>query len=187
MGRGNSATTLPKTHLPNPSAAHNGPQSPSLPDDRQGHLGNYPQKQDFQPERANTNPVRLEFSPINPIIADEYPTLNSTDSEAPKLTTVGPEQIQVNKSVYEAQTRLLELVDDFLLRGKGVTPIEAINELLFECLSTPHTTLASKGNEAKLWIALELASFLSKLKQYADNTDYLVEEAHREGVLYGQQ
>ncbi|GAB4032814.1 hypothetical protein [Spirosoma gilvum] len=175
VGGGNTTPTA--TNQPqNPSAAKIGPQSPTIPDSRQGQSA-------LQQNGSTPLPIRPEFSPIN---ADEHPSLNPIDSEAPKLTTVGPEQVQVNKSVYEAQTRLLELVDDFLRRGKGVTPIEAINELLFEWLSTPHTTLASTRDEAKLWIALELASFLSKLKQYADQADYRLEEAHQEGVLYGQ-
>ncbi|GAB4023745.1 hypothetical protein GCM10028808_74910 [Spirosoma migulaei] len=97
----------------------------------------------------------------------------------PMIPTVTQDYVDVNKDVYDAQSKLLVLVDDFLACGAGCSPTEAINDLLYEWLITPAAVLASDHSRRKLLIVLQLVTFLSDLRDELANVNWLTEEARK--------
>ena len=66
------------------------------------------------------------------------------------------------KLFLEAQTKLLDLVDNFMQEGFASSPIETINELLYYWLTSPDTDLSRIQHQNQLDRAFSLVNFLSK-------------------------
>jgi hypothetical protein len=80
-------------------------------------------------------------------------------------TPVANEQsayIDVDRDVYEVQTRLLELVDAYM---DHTSPIVAINDLLEKWLTSAPVDLSDPMNKHQLSMILRLIDFLVELKQ----------------------
>jgi len=81
--------------------------------------------------------------------------------------------IDVNREIYEAQTRLLKIVDDYWQDAGLGEPVEVINQLLYYWLTTSSTDLSLMANRDQLHTAHVLISFLTHLFETSSLVDYL--------------
>lgn len=87
------------------------------------------------------------------------------------------ELLTVDRNLYEAQTRLLRLVDDFMAGDNASGPIEVINDLLYNWLTMPTTDLINlPSNSDRLSTAFSLVNFLAKAYEELSGIQYLVQK-----------
>lgn len=122
-----------------------------------------------------TSPQAAQSGPQTPPPVDNRPT-----PCGPLIPAVTSECVEVNRDVYEAQTKLLELVDDFTSWGVNCGPIEVINDLLYRWLTTTPVDLSYERNQGKLRMALSLVDFLTDLKNLTKETTWTIEEAEKQ-------
>jgi hypothetical protein len=104
-------------------------------------------------DSANDSEQSANTAPSNPSTVDNQ--LNPT------------QHIVVNRQVYEAQTKLLALVEDFTSCHGASSPVEVVNDLLYRWLTLPTTNLALDANQAQLLVAQQLINFLTELSESA--------------------
>ncbi|MBD2753754.1 hypothetical protein [Spirosoma validum] len=97
-----------------------------------------------------------------------YRGRNSYANSSPQTAQSGPnpplspdDWQPVHADVYAIQTDLLRVVDEFLC---GVSPIQAINNLLEYWLITSAPDLTKTVNNRQISTALDLVNFLDKLR-----------------------
>ncbi|MVM31189.1 hypothetical protein GO755_14195 [Spirosoma sp. HMF4905] len=96
---------------------------------------------------------------------------------------ITPPLANVSDEVYQVQTMLLNVVDDFM---EYRTPIEEINNLLEKWLTTPAVDLSDKNNARQLSLMLKLVNFLVELRESHTNLEYMAKrEAQKGGVSNG--
>ncbi|ADB41294.1 hypothetical protein [Spirosoma linguale] len=95
--------------------------------------------------------------------ANTAPSITSTADNQPNLT----QQVKVNRQVYEAQKKLLALVEDFIDCHGVSSPVEVVNDLLFRWLTLPSTDLALDTNRTQLLVAQQIINFLTELSESA--------------------
>lgn len=89
------------------------------------------------------------------------PSILSTAGNQPNPT----QHIEINRQVYEAQTKLVTLVSDFIGCHGASSPVEVVNDLLFRWLTLPSTDLALDTNRTQLLVAQQLVNFLTELSE----------------------
>lgn len=105
---------------------------------------------------ANTPTQKAATAPQTPSLADDRPGCNSIDDR-----------------IYEAQTALLKVVDDFWDKAEIADPVSAMNDLLYHWLTTPRAGLTKNVDENQLFTVLSLINFLTLLYQSSSHIDYL--------------
>jgi len=101
-----------------------------------------------------------------PMAQNEAQTSQASDSRP-------SDYIDVNRQVYQAQTKLLELVDDYWQEAGLGTPVAVINQLLYHWLTTSTGDLARTVNCNQLHTLHALINFLTQLFESTTELDTL--------------
>ena len=78
--------------------------------------------------------------------------------------------------IHDYQSDILKCISDFLSIGGAYYPIEAINDMLFDWLTSPTTDIKSDVNQGQLHLALQTVNFLTKLEAYQVRLDRFIQK-----------
>lgn len=100
------------------------------------------------------------------------------ETAAPLSPAISPDDsVSIYADCYEAQERLLDVVDEYL---QTVSPVSAINNLLEYWLTTPPVDLSNTVNYRQLHTVLQLINFLVMLKDCDDALKLVTDERRKE-------